>query len=388
MPYSFTEPVVLQLMSKAHSLVPGISKIVSVYFDPSLGLPSARFIEHPRETSVPEFLDIPPATIELVQKTRCSAKSYQWYKQEEIPFEPEKHREVQMNVFQEMETNVLLVPIESEHDGHSDLLYLYFSDNFSNFKLSNTSKSLMPDHRTIIGNLLYNSLKTIESLSRHDRNILRQVNATTRSVIERYKESQEELKRITSGIQRNIVDICKHLLDEIAANSSIRYSLTTAAAEKLKKFKGEIPELKKILQNAVTFASTLEFEGYREEFKLDEFHINLDSAKNTSSPVENVTMPSARYTKTITLLDKLEMAARMVMERDLPLTGSNVGNACAKSISAPAITDALKKHRNKIITLLNQYPDRWNLIRSEFKPVINILASRIQNNEIKEKSVG
>jgi hypothetical protein len=75
------------------------------------------------------------------------------------------------------------------------------------------------------------------------------------------------------------------------------------------------------------------------------------------------------------------------MIREMPLTGLNVGSACSTPISAPAISDALKKHRNKILTLLGLYPDRWNLIRSEFKPLINVISTKVGNKE-NEEGVG
>jgi len=62
-----------------------------------------------------------------------------------------------------------------------------------------------------------------------------------------------------------------------------------------------------------------------------------------------------------------------VLNDRLPLTGKNVGSHCDKPISAPAISDALKKHRSEIIALFEQYPDQWPIIRKDFAPIRNIL---------------
>jgi hypothetical protein len=387
MQYSFTEAIALKVLSLSYSLMPGVHRVVAIYYDPQVGQLCARFMDHPREGSAIEILDMGDEMKAVIARERSTAKSFAWLHQRDLPFETEKHLEVQMTVFHEMESNVLRLAVENEHDGAMDLLYYYFPDNFSQFRLSKSGKNLMPDHRTIIGSMLYSSVVTLYRTSISDRKVLRQINGNTRSIIDRYKERQEEIRRMTSGVQRNIVDICRHLLNEISAASSVQYSLSPSAAEKLKKFKGDIPELKLILQNAVAFASALDFEGYRDEFRLDEYHIHLESARQQEKVVESTTMPSARYAKTIALLDKLEQASRSVMSRELPLTGANVGNACQKAISAPAISDALKKHRSKIITLLGLYPDRWNLIRSEFKPLINLLTVKPAVNEV-ERNVG
>ncbi len=381
MPYSFTEPIVIQLMQMAHSLVPGLQRVVGIRWDAQEQGLLAHAIDDPREGSMCDELDIPAGSMAALQDLRGKHKTFFWFHLKELPFETTVHQEKQLDVFQELEHNVLMIPVTNEQDGLSDLLFFYFSDNFSTFKLSNSNKSLFNEHRIIIGTMLQNAVKTFWQLNRTDREILYQVNGSTRSIIERYKESQEELKRLTSGVQRNILDISKHLLNEITPGGGTQYVLTPAAAEKLKRFKGEIPELKVILKNAVTFASALDFGMNREEIRLDEYHIDLDVNRSLTRPTETTAMPSARYAKTVALLDKLEEAAKRVMSKDLPLTGANVGNACAKSISAPAVTDALKKHKSKILTLLKEYPDRWNLLRSEFKPLINILSAKKDDSE-------
>ena len=42
--------------------------------------------------------------------------------------------------------------------------------------------------------------------------------------------------------------------------------------------------------------------------------------------------------------------------------------------AAPAITDALGKNRVTIRELLIKYPDKWEIIRKEFKPLLNQLS--------------
>jgi len=57
----------------------------------------------------------------------------------------------------------------------------------------------------------------------------------------------------------------------------------------------------------------------------------------------------------------------------LPLTGVNLGNYCIPSVTPAAISDALKKHSKKIMTLFEQEPNRWSILRNEFRPVKNIM---------------
>jgi len=69
----------------------------------------------------------------------------------------------------------------------------------------------------------------------------------------------------------------------------------------------------------------------------------------------------------------MENAALNVKSKNKMLTSSNLGNEFPTPITPPAISDALKKHRTKILFLFKEYPHRWEIIRSEFRPIQNIL---------------
>jgi len=50
-----------------------------------------------------------------------------------------------------------------------------------------------------------------------------------------------------------------------------------------------------------------------------------------------------------------------------------VGKAMQPAVSAPAISDMLNKQKQKILVLLNEFPDRWPQTRNHFKPLQNLL---------------
>jgi len=54
------------------------------------------------------------------------------------------------------------------------------------------------------------------------------------------------------------------------------------------------------------------------------------------------------------------------------MTSINVGTACPVPITAPAISDSLKKHKDQINYLFDKYPDKWEVIRRGFRPVKNL----------------
>ena len=54
-------------------------------------------------------------------------------------------------------------------------------------------------------------------------------------------------------------------------------------------------------------------------------------------------------------------------------------------VSAPAITDALGKNRDFIRLLLKKYPEKWEAIRNDFKPLLNLLR-RGETDLVQEES--
>jgi hypothetical protein len=69
------------------------------------------------------------------------------------------------------------------------------------------------------------------------------------------------------------------------------------------------------------------------------------------------------------LLDKYEASARTARQKGLVVNGKTIAENLQPSISPPAITDALKKNRKAISGLLEEYPEKWGLLRKHLKPV-------------------
>ena len=63
----------------------------------------------------------------------------------------------------------------------------------------------------------------------------------------------------------------------------------------------------------------------------------------------------------------------MLLKQNWKLTSANVGHKLEKPITAAAISDKLKHHTPKIISLLEQYPTKWPLIRKRFRPLQNVI---------------
>lgn len=72
------------------------------------------------------------------------------------------------------------------------------------------------------------------------------------------------------------------------------------------------------------------------------------------------------------LLDRYEKAAQRLNQANFEINGKNIALSLEPPVSPAAVTDALKKNRKKIISLLMENPSSWPLIRNHLKPLKDI----------------
>lgn len=95
--------------------------------------------------------------------------------------------------------------------------------------------------------------------------------------------------------------------------------------------------------------------------------------KNVSVLKKDTKIKQLNLNKTEQLLDKYEMIAEDLKKKNLPILGKNIAANCLPPISAPALTDSINKHSERIILCLKNYPEKWQLLRSDYKPVKNLI---------------
>lgn len=383
--FSFTGNPVIKAMQLSSSILPGIEKVVTIYYSPeSSSVKAKSFLNTINSEPIVEEIFIDEHSGQT-DKLRRQYSYFHWLRKDDVPFEiQEKKKDSQMNVFNELENVILSLGFLNPDDRKHDILLLYFNQDLSNFGVADSSRFLTPDHKKIIGVLLYNTYKTIIELARADTSTLLNYNESTKSLIKKLAQTKEELEKAKFNNGQSLADLSKLYVKEVSEqHTRFNFILTDDALHKIKTYQGDITELKGIVRKAIEYVSTLYYDNASPDIYITEDYLNFDlQLPHKISRPQEVQLYD-RYSKTLLLLDKLETAAKEVLARNMDLTSSNVGSACSTPISAPAISDAVKKHKGKIIHLLNKYPDRWKLIRKDFRPVRNILSSR---PEIIEKS--
>ncbi|MCK4639472.1 MAG: hypothetical protein KAT33_08630 [Bacteroidales bacterium] len=373
--FSFTDQQLVNILNISGLLIHGIEKVVAIYYDYNLEDIYAKCYKRNSTGSQVEDFMIEDGK-NLIQKLRKEKTSYNWYKKEELPFDIKEADKLKMEVFDEFENIVLLLRYFNEHDKKHDLIFFYFNKNVGNFGVCSSDKSLSTENKSIIANLLFNSIKTIIETNSQNLQIWQLLNENTKSIIQNYYSVKEELKIIKKSFGQSLINLCCGYIKEFSAKRNKDYKLTEDALKKISEYNGDINNLKSTIERTLLYVDNTRFDSDNEVFEINDWDINFYDYDFKAKPDDKNIMITNKYTKTILLLDKLENASQEVKSKNYNLTSVNVGNLCPTPISAPAISDALRKHRKKILYLMKKHPEKWRIIRKEFRPLLNIIAAK------------
>lgn len=378
--FSFTANEYESILLNAGQLLPGIQKIICVYFETAIDNIRALSIDDPDNSGDITPLNIVDRRNDILKERTVKAK-FDWLSREEVPFTIDKMPAAQANIFKEHENVVLLLRLKNPNDSLADLLYIYLKKNFGNFGLGSASKILTTDNKQIIGSIIYNAMQKDLQEKRENREVLKKLNKVNRNLVGEIDQLKADLEVSRNSFSESIINLGKHILKEISIEYNKKFSFSEDALAKIITFNGNIKLLDSIIRESTEYALNLFFDEPNDEILIKAQYLNLqDSGIQNIKPIGNRSV-SNKYDKTIELLDKLNEAAKKVIGRNIKMTSSNVGNHCPNPISAPAISDALKKHRKKIIHLMDKYPDKWKLLKDEFKPVQNLIFKEKQQEK-------
>lgn len=382
--FSFSENPILFILQMLPSLLPGIEKVITVFYSPeSSGITSEQIRNYDGEY-VQESIQVSD-NLSVFNRLRTENAPYSWLRKEDLPFEIKPKERVQLEIFNELSNNILLIRISNTFDAKNDLFFIYFNQDLSNFGTIHPDKILSTDSKTIIGHILRNSVLTILQNHQNDKDLFATLNENIRSMIRERNVLRSELELTGKKYQEGMIRLCNSYLIDLSKNNKITYRLSEEALKKIRDYTGDIGHLRPIITQAARYAETMNLERTTDTVLISDFHIVLDEKKEPL-PKESLPQPigevPVKYNKAFLLLDKLENAALHVKAKNKLLTGANIGNEFPTPVSPPAITDALKKHRQKILYLFHEYPGRWSIIRSEFRPVQNILNAKPFNEQL------
>lgn len=286
---------------------------------------------------------------------------YRWISLDETPLSNDKEVRIQYNIFDEYKNSILHLFLPPE-DGEFLVFYIFFNEQHA-LSGPNSDSRLSTDNKQLVAHTVYNLLREVRNTYVQDRQVSENLNKMQQRMSK--FDGNAHLKSFMQAYVNNY-------LETVSIHNSIRLSITPDAIEYLFTQALTPALLTSRLSEAVAWLLNFGNVG-QTRFLIERIHI----ADNTSTEISGIKAYSdlheEKYNRSYELLEKLEHAALKVINAGQKLTGFAVGQAFETPISAPAITDALKKHAGKLRTLTRIYPDKWPIIRNQFKPIQNVL---------------
>lgn len=383
--FSFNESPVLFILKVLPSLIPGIDKVISVWYSPH----AHSLVSHicrlsGQENEISEFQVSEALTV--LNRFRLESAPYSWLQKGELPFETLDKGKVQLDIFNEFDNNILMIRILNENDHLQDLFFIYFNQGLGSFASMNPGKFFSTDNKAIIAHLVRNTMLAFFANLKEDQEIFSDFRASRESMLKEKVELKNALELRNKQHIDGIIRLCETFLEELSVKYQKNYQFSDQALQKLSRFDGDFGYLKTMTDMAARQAEIFS-SGDSRFIIIEDYHISImetDETKENEKEKPSLEIPEvpARYNKTLLLLNKLENAALSVRSRNMMITSMNVGNEFPTPITPPAISDALKKHRVKILHLFKEYPEKWEIIRSEFRPIQNILQLKRDSEQL------
>lgn len=373
------EGISLRILSLIPALIPGIEQVVLVHFQQDKAELSGFLLKKEEHLYKTDQVRVETGSSFFMELSRTT-QPYRWFPKDQVPFEIITKDKVQLTIFSELKNSVLLIGQSVDGSNWSNLFFIYFNENLSNFLLDKVSEPFSAQHKNMVGYLLSHSIRTLFQVIESQDQLTATFDDQIRLVVKERDQLREKLEQHAVKERQDILKLAQHYLTRIAEGIGQRATFTDSAKVKLRNFSGELYQLEEIIREALGFAGALSSPAGSSPLLLADYHIRFPDPAQHKMPEEVIDGLPQRMIKTHLLLDRLEHAAAGIKHRKDTLTSANVGKEFPTPISAPAITDALRKHKKRIIQLFDQYPDKWEIIRHEFRPIQNLMNS-VQGQE-------
>ena len=366
------------VIKQINQILPGIESVKAYYFDErDFRIKSIRFENG--ETIIENVSDL---KLPSIQKQRGLAQKYEWLKND---FELFKSAEnIQISIEDSNNQDILCLRFENPVDFLHDLIYIHLNGKIGTLKLSLAEEKIKEDEKSIIERLIYNSVSFVINNERKNKKLYQNVINNVETLKLSNAQLKNEVASKEDSFNKSISYFCKSYVYKIAKEESVSLHITNDAIKKIINDNIPFDKIEPLLRQTIEMCLNRTFD-YSENILIDEFDLILpktSTKKEQTNTVEQAPQINDRYAKTKEYLDRYERSAEILLKKGLSLTGANLGAHCSPTISAAAISDNIKKHRSKIITLLNRYQDKWPIIRENYRP-INKLIDNSDLNQLK-----
>ncbi|MCB9195121.1 MAG: hypothetical protein H6598_02750 [Flavobacteriales bacterium] len=308
----------------------------------------------------------------IIQKFRKTKLEYEWLQESDIESlkstsSTKKKKLKQLSFTDELENNYLCLRFLSPIDHLYDCLILKI-ESTSVFGMSKQGSNLTVQEKNIIGKLLFQiySQRIKEEYNNNEthRLVLNNIHLQQRSL----QELEEENTMLRSNYKKSILYFINNVLSRMTDKFKMDVALSDKAKEYILEKDLDIATLEKVLIQAAHMAANLTLQ-YSKHILIQPENITFQHELTEPSVVNQ----NDRHAGIIEILDKYEEAAEIAKSKGWKINGNTVAELCNPSVTPSAITFNLKKYKKQINIIIDRYDDKWPLLKSEFKPLKNII---------------
>ncbi len=336
---------------------PGIDKIWLISEEPDSE--SFKLQESNQQNPTPQLVQ----KVEIKKSNFLNTKHfYRWISLDETPLSDDKDTRRQFNIFDEYKNRILHLYIPERENGFM-LFYIFFS-NEQAVSGPHADNRLSTENKQLVAHTIYHML--LHEIERHQ---------SDNKVAAGIQKMQSRMAKHQGN--RHLQDFVKSYIADYLSSVQHDYGISIKISDDALNYLTDQPvkpdEVKQLLNEAISWGINFSDIASNGEFTIEASHVVTISNYTDKESFVNDKIHDSKFSRTYELLEKLEKAAQKVVQNNQKLTGHNVGQAFEHAITAPAITDALKKHAKKAQMLIKLYPGRWPIIRKQFKPLLNVL---------------
>jgi hypothetical protein len=342
------------LISRMQEIIPGLNAVMGLYAE------SSGVIVLNIDGELVEVSELDRIKLQSLRNKRHS--SHFWA----TDIDPLKQSNAsgQTSLYDEQSLTTLYIPIPCQQGNSSllDYIALSFPPTFAFSVDIKEFSALGSSEKFLLGKLLSSVVHAEVSRSVQESELLEEVRRVVKAQQQQIDDLKTHYEFMQQQYRNSIGIIAQQLLDTLESNYNKRFELTEAAIELLSKSNLSLEALQNCLEKAAMLTYHL-IDGAL-SITIDAIHITIPSSTKSSVPVVTATSD-----KVLTLLDRYESAAEELRVSGQTVNGKNVAAALIPAITPAAISDAIRKNRRKISMLLEECPNRWNLIRLGLKGI-------------------
>ena len=369
------------LIQSFGQIIPGIEKVRAFYFDErDFKVKSIQYFNE--EVSYPIVED---DKLFLIQKQRGITQKYEWFKENfELFSKSGSENQFQISIEDNHNQNLLCLRFKNPIDHLQDMIFIHFNANIGTLKLSLEKDVIKSEEKNIIERLLFNSISFLMSNERNNKKLYQNVISNFETIKKSNNELKNEVIEKSDSYKKSISYFCKTYVYKIAKQENTILNISNDAISRIIKENIPFDKIEPLLSQTIEMCMNRNV-NFLDDILIDEFDLVMPKAtlSLTNENKEEIVI-NDRYAKTKEYLDRYEKAAEQILKDRLSLTGMNLGTYCSPKITPAAISDNIKKHRSKIVTLLHRYNEKWPIIRENYRPIRKLLDNPNSQNSLKE----